>query len=209
MRRWNPFAIGRQPHTVLVTPALVQIMTGESANFVTNIHVGRDFNMEGAVPRLGADVPRWYGETIGFWDGDVLITWTSNIQGWKAHGIFEFSSRLQTIEIYTPNRDAAGHFAGLNHEAVLYDADAFVEPIRIVRNLVRTSGFEAGDPHVYIECVQTIFPIDGIATPKSPGDLIDDYEVVDMFGRPWAALWEKYFENDMKRPPTEDIFSFD
>ena len=65
------------------------------------------------MPRLGADVPRWYGETIGFWDGDVLVTWTSNIQGWTSHGLFEFSSKLQTIEIYAPNRDASGTFSGL------------------------------------------------------------------------------------------------
>ena len=93
--------------------------------------------MDGAVPRLGADVPRWYGETIGFWDNDTLITWTSNIQGWKVHGAFEYSNKMQTIEIYTPNRDAAGKFLGLNHEAIFYDPEALVEPVRIVRNYVK------------------------------------------------------------------------
>ena len=86
------------------------------------------------MPRLGADVPRWYGETIGFWDGDVLITWTSNVQGWTSHGQFEFSSKMQTVEIYTPNRDANGQFVGFNHEAMFYDPEALVEPIRIVRD---------------------------------------------------------------------------
>ena len=100
------------------------------------------------MPRLGADVPRWYGETIGFWDKDTLITWTSNIQGWKVHGAFEYSNKLQTIEIYTPNRDAAGKFLGLNHEAIFYDPEALVEPVRIVRNFVKTSGFDEGDPYV-------------------------------------------------------------
>ena len=90
----------------VVTPQLVQISTGVARNFVTNINVGREFRMDGDVPRLGADVPRWYGETIGFWDKDALITWTSNIQGWMVHGKFEFSSKLQTVEIYTPVRDA-------------------------------------------------------------------------------------------------------
>src|SRR5690606_29080202 len=85
---------------------------------------------------------RWYGETIGFWDGDVLITWTSNIQAWKTHGAFEFSGRMQSIEIYTPNRAPDGAFVGLNHEAVFYDAEALVEPIRIVRDLTKASGFE-------------------------------------------------------------------
>ena len=97
----------------------MQILAGVARNFVTNIHIGREFNMDGAVPRLGADVPRWYGETIGFWDKDTLITWTSNIQGWTAHGAFEYSNKMQTIEIYTPNRDASGKFIGLNHEADL------------------------------------------------------------------------------------------
>ena len=91
------------------------------------------------------EVPRWYGDTIGFWDGDALITWTSNIQGWKVHGNPEFSGKLQTIEIYTPNRDSAGKFIGLNHEGVFYDPEALVEPIRMTRMLERISGFEEGD----------------------------------------------------------------
>ena len=55
----------------MVTPKMVQILAGVARNFITNIHVGRQFTMTGAVPRLGAEVPRWYGETIGFWDDDV------------------------------------------------------------------------------------------------------------------------------------------
>ena len=177
----------------------MQILAGVARNFITDIHIGRQFNMEGAVPRLGPDVPRWYGETIGFWDNDTLITWTSNIQGWKTHAAFEHSNKMQTIEIYTPNRDAGGKFLGLNHEAIFYDPEALVEPVRIVRNLVKTSGFEQGDPYVFIECVQTIYPIDGTATPVSPGQVIN-YEVPDMLGRPWAQIWEKYWEKGMERP---------
>ena len=32
---------------------------------------------------------------------DNFIT---NIQAWTVHGSFEFSGKMQTIEIYTPNR---------------------------------------------------------------------------------------------------------
>ena len=113
------------------------------------------------MPRLGADVPRWYGETIGFWDKDTLITWTSNIQGWMVHGAFEYSNKMQTIEIYTPNRDAKGKFLGLNHEAIFYDPEALVQPIRIVRNYKKIGNFKEGDPYVFIECVPTIFPVKG------------------------------------------------
>jgi hypothetical protein len=57
--------------------------------------------------------------------------------------------------------------------------------------------------------MQTIFPIDGIGTPKSPGDVIS-YEVPDMYGRPWAKLWETYFEQGMERPADdEDLFKFE
>jgi hypothetical protein len=206
MRRWHEAAVWE--HSILVTPSLVQISAGVARNFVTNIHIGRTFNMEGGVPRLGADVPRWYGETIGFWDGDALITWTSNIQGWKTHAAFDHSSKMQTVEIYSPLRDDAGAFLGLTHEAIFYDPEALVEPVRIVRKLLKASGFEEGDPQVFIECTQTIFPIDGTATPVSPGEVIR-FEVPDMLGRPWAKIWEQYWEKGMERPKEKDVFSFD
>ncbi len=209
MRRWHYHAVTNQPHWIMVTPDLVQILAGDADNFITNIQIGRKFKMDGAVPRLGADVPRWYGETIGFWDGDVLITWSSNVQGWKVHGNFEFSNKLQSIEIYTPNHDEAGHFVGLNQEGIFYDPEALVEPIRMVRNLDKISGLDEGDPYQFIECVPSIYPISGVATPVSPGTVID-YEVPDMYGRPWAEIWEAYHEQSMERPDDRnDIFDFE
>ena len=205
MRRWHEYATWEWDFTV--TPSLVQILAGVARNFITNIHIGREFKMDGAVPRLGADVPRWYGETIGFWDKDVLITWTSNIQGWTVHGAYEYSNKLQTIEIYSPNHDKDGKFIGLNHEAIFYDPEALVEPVRIIRNYVKTSGYEEGDPYVFIDCVQTIFPLNGRQSPVVPGTVIQ-YKVPDMFGRPWAQMWEKYFENGMEHPKEKDMFEF-
>jgi hypothetical protein len=206
MRRWHEAATW--DWNIMVTPNQVQILAGVARNFITNINVGREFNMTGAVPRLGADVPRWYGETIGFWDKDVLITWTSNIQGWFAHGAFEYSNKMQSIEIYTPNRDASGKFIGLNHEAILYDPEALVEPIRIIRNHIKTSELHQGDPYVFIECIPTIFPVKGRSTPVSPGTTIE-YRVPDMYGRPWAQMWEEYDEKGMEKPKEKDIFSFE
>ena len=211
IRRWYFAAVnpGINPHQVLVTPELVQILTGVARNFVTQVHIGRTFNKEGAVPRLGADVPRWYGETIGFWDGDALITWTSNIQPWTAHGAFEFSNKMQTIEVYTPQRDAQGAVVGFNHEAVFYDAEALVEPIRIVRNFTKSSGLGDGTPYAYVECIQTIYSVNGISTPVAPNTVIQ-YQVPDMFGRPWAQTWQQYHEQGMTRPESqEDIFDFE
>jgi hypothetical protein len=208
MRRWHYHGVTNQPHSIIVTPKLVQIMAGDADNFVTHVNIGRTFKTDGGVPRLGADVPRWYGETIGFWDEDVLITWTSNIQGWMVHGNFEFSSKLQTVEIYTANRDRAGNVIGINHEGIFYDPEALVEPIRIVRNLERIGELGEGDPYQFIECVPSIFPVNGRASPVSPGTTVE-YDVPDMYGRPWAAIWEKYHEQGMERPESDDIFDFD
>ena len=35
-----------------------------------------------------------------------------------------------------------------------------------------------------------------------------DYTVPDMFGRPWAQIWERSFEEGMERPADESIFDF-
>ena len=205
MRRWHQAAIWE--HYVMVTPDVVQIMAGVARNFVTNIHIGREFDMSGATPRLGADVPRWYGETIGFWDGDTLITWTSNVHGWKAHSAFEFSNKMQSIEIYTPNRDASGKFVGLNHEAILYDEDALVEPIRIVRNFQKL-----GDP------TRPAVRLHRLRADDLPGQRQRHAGVarrrvrvreLDMYGRPWGDIWEKYHEQNMERPEEEDMFTFE
>lgn len=213
MRRYYPAAV--RDHYIIATPDLVQLSTGVARNFTSNIHVGRQFNMEdvanGGVPRLGAAVPRWYGETIGFWDGDVLITWTSNVQAWKSHSMFEFSSKMQSIEIYTPIRGEAGEFVGLNHESIFYDPEALVEPVRIVRNLHKVADFNDAEetPYTFIECVQTIFSVDGHNAPLTPGAVIE-YEMPDMYGRPWDAIWRKYFEQGMSPPDaSEDLFDFE
>ena len=213
MRRFDPVAIQPQinPHLFVVTPKLVEITTGVARNFITNIYIGREFRMDGAIPRLGADVPRWYGETVGFWDKDALITWTSNIQGWMVHGKFEFSNKLQTVEIYSPNRDAQGKITGMHHEAIFYDPEALVEPIRIVRNLNRMGDVDVGNPQNFIECVPNILPVKGKARPITPGDTVE-YEVPDIYGRPWAAMWEKNFEKGMVDPDKkneDEMFNFD
>jgi hypothetical protein len=63
------------------------------------------------------------------------------------------------------------------------------------------------NPVPFVECIQTIYPLNGSATPMAPGRVIE-YEVPDMYGRPWAQIWEKYWEQDMKKPEKEDLFDF-
>ena len=207
MRRWYPFSVWE--HYIVATPKLVEIRAGVARNFITDINVGREFNMAdvqtGGVPRLGAAVPRWYGETIGFWDKDTLITWTSNVQAWKSHSSFEWSNQMQSIEIYTPIRKD-GQFVGLNHESILYDPEALLEPVRIVRNLhkINDYGDANEEPYPFIECVPTIFSVKGVNTPVCPGETIE-YEYPDMYGRPWDKIWREYFEQGMSGKPDDDI----
>ena len=205
MRRLSQY--GGSRINLVVTPDLVLDMRNSSKTLLTQIHIGRQFNESDGVPRLGPAVPQWYGETIGHWDGEALITWTSNIQGWLNHGGAEFSSHLQSVEIYTPVKDQAGMLAGMKHEIVLYDDESLVEPVRIVQTWKRLGHLNDNDPMVYMECIPHIFPIKGIATPKSPGARFE-YELPDIYGRPWARYWEEYFEQGMQRPEEASIFDF-
>jgi hypothetical protein len=205
--RWWSGPGGPGSLDVMTTPTRVQFLGG-SGNALRNVHVGREFDLSGAVPRLGADVPQWMGETIGFWDGDALITWTSNVQGWFTHSSWEYSSKLQTVEIWTPRSNARGKLLGLEHETVFYDSEGLVQPIRAVRFLPRQGDLNDVPPNNLTHCNQTFFPVEGRATPLAPGAVIQ-YRVEDLYGRPWAAVWEQYFEQGMQRPKGEDLFDFD
>jgi len=204
--RWWSGPGGPGALDVMITPERVQFLGG-SGNAIRNIHIGRDFDLSGVVPRLGEDVPRWMGESIGFWDGEALITWSSNIQGWFTHSSWEYSNKLQTIEIWTPRKDARGNLTGLQHETVFYDEEGLVEPIRAVRYFVRQGDFNDVAPNTLTHCNQNIYNINGRGQVVTPGTVID-YKVEDLFNRPWAAIWEEYFEEGMQKPAAEDFFEF-
>jgi hypothetical protein len=203
MRRLSQYGGGEM--NLVMTPDLILDMRNAAKTLITQIHIGRSFDESGVVPRLGPDVPQWFGETIGFWDGEALITWTSNIQGWISHGGFEFSNKLQSIEIYTPRKDASGALVGLKQEVVLYDDEAFAEPLRIVHNFDKNRELNEGDPFVIMECVPQSFPVDGHTTPMTPGQTFE-YRVPDIYGRPWAQIWERYHEEGMERPKEQGLF---
>lgn len=194
---------------LVMTPDLILDIRNAAKTLITQIHIGAEFNLEGVVPRLGPDVPQWFGDTIGFWDGEALITWTSNIQGWISHGAHEFSSRLQSVEIYTPMTGDDDRYLGFHHEVILYDDEAFVEPVRIVQHYVKLHELNEGDPFAYMECIPQTYPVDGQATPMVPGQIFE-YTIPDIFGRPWAQIWEQHHEQGLERPnENEGLFGFD
>lgn len=205
MRRFAQY--GGSRINLVVTPDMVLDIRNAAKTLVTQVHIGREFQQGDGVPRLGPPVPQWVGETVGFWDGETLVTWTSNIQAWINRGSAEFSSSLQSIEFYSPLKAADGTLTGLRHEAVLYDAESLVDPVRIVQTLQRLGRLNENAPLPVLECVPHIYPIEGAATPVTPG-MRFEYEVPDIYGRPWAQLWERYREQGMQRPAERDIFSF-
>src|SRR5438034_5328902 len=128
----------------------VQFLSGIADNFLRQVMVGKEQHVQ--------KVPQWYGETIGFWDGTTLVTWTANIQGWTlTHSMFEPSDKLETVETFKPAYDAQGKFVGLDHETIFYDPEAFVAPLRASYRFARRA--TPDDPnrrYTFIECLSNI-----------------------------------------------------
>ena len=185
-----------------MTPWNIQFLSGIADNFLRQVMVGKQHVQK---------VPQWYGETIGFWDGTTLVTWTANIQAWQlSHAMFETSPKMETIETFKPALDASGAFVGLDHETIFYDPEAFVTPLRASFRFRRVA--TTADParrYTFIECLSNIFNTDG--RPKQTTNA--DPRFVDYYGRPWAKNWEKYLEAGWDKPQPElpsaitDIFS--
>jgi hypothetical protein len=170
----------------------IQFVSGIADNFMRQVMVGKTSHVQ--------KTPQWWGETIGFWDGDTLVTHTANIQAWQlSHAMFETSNKLETIETWKPVM-VDGKFFGIDHEAIFYDPEAFVVPVRASVRFRRTATPDNPDRRFsYIQCLSNIFNTDG--RPKQT--TASDPRFVDYYGRPWAKNWEKYFEKDWDKPQEE------
>ena len=97
MRWWAEFSMNEIE--VLVTPHQVQLVAGVADNFMRKILIDQEHVME---------VPQWYGESVGFWNGNQLVVWTANVQAWTlSHSMFEYSDKLEVIETSRRARTAA------------------------------------------------------------------------------------------------------
>ena len=188
MRFWSQASQGGN-FQLMMSPAQVQTLSGIAANFLRQTLIGREPVQK---------VPQWYGETVGFWDGETLVTWTSNVQAWTlSHSMFEYSAQLQTVETWKPVKDAAGKVTALDHETIFYDPEAFVQPLKATyRYAKRAQLDDARMRFTYIECLSNIRNVNGkpVQTTKA------DPRYIDYYGRPWAQNWEKYFEQGWDKP---------
>ncbi len=188
MRFWSQASQGGN-FQLMMSPAQVQTLSGIAANFLRQTLIGREHVQK---------VPQWYGETVGFWDGETLVTWTANVQGWTlSHSMFEFSNQIQTVETWKPVKDAAGKVIALDHETIFYDAEAFVQPLKATYRYARRAMLDdAQRRYTYIECLSNIKNTNG-----RPGQLTKaDPRYIDYYGRPWAQVWEEWFEKGWDKP---------
>lgn len=202
MYRW----FGSNPlQNLIVTPDLVQMRSGNE-QMVIEAMVGAEFLTDREVPYISSpnEQTAW-GEAIGFWDGEIFVMMSSNIKQSLAHGLFESSDHLQTIEIFTPIEDQDGNFVGIQWEAILYDDQAFVQPLRTVIHLRRNATYEDATPALWRQCAPAQFMIDGQQTLVPPGTTIE-YTVPDMSGRPWGDIWYELEEAaGMSGPEEEEV----
>ena len=111
-----------------ITPTRVEFLSGIADNFLREVLIGREHVQK---------VPQWYGETVGFWDGETLVSWTANVQGWNQHTMFEYSNRMESVETFKPLYDASHHLIGIDHEAIWYDPESLVQPLRVRDRFLR------------------------------------------------------------------------
>jgi hypothetical protein len=192
MRWWQDTSRGGN-FELMMNPNQVQLLSGEASNFLRRVLIGREHVQQ---------VPQWYGETVGFWNGEVLVAWTANVQGWTiSHGMFEFSDALETIEVYTPRYDSNRVFLGLALETTFYDPEAFAAPLHNVESFNRTGALDhQTQRYTYIECLSNIQNVNGFPKQLTAAD----ERFIDYYGRPWAQVWEKYFEAGWEKPD-EDL----
>ena len=192
--RW--WAQGIRNIQVTVTPHQVQLLSGTALNILRQILIGQ---------KHVSLISQWYGETVGFWNGETLVAWTDHVQGWSmSHALPEFSSELEAIEVFTRDEQRNLHL-----EITIYDPVAFVAPLRLEAIYTFLEGPESEMRYQWKECQQALWNVNGRLQPVAPGTVID-YRVPDWYDRPWAKIWEEYFEEGMQRPePDEDIFEFE
>ncbi len=186
--RWWAWPSRGDQFQLTVNQNQVQFLSGVADNFIRQVLIGKSHVQK---------VPQWYGETVGFWDGEKLIAWTANVQPWTQHTMGEWSGKLEAIETFTPIKDAAGKFIGLDQEVVFYDPEVYTQPVRIHDRFLRRATLDdPNERYTVIECLSNIANVNGHPTQLTKADP----RYVDYYGRPWVQVWEENFEKGWDKP---------
>jgi hypothetical protein len=116
----------------------------------------------------------WYGDTIGFWDGDKLVTSTkylypADFTRWSPMT----SNQFESVEIWELKHYAGG-IDRLEVQATFYDKYAFVKPVSVIYAFRPATDLEKADYRVtQWECNQTSNSYEdenGVANFHLPGE---------------------------------------
>jgi hypothetical protein len=190
--RWWAWPSRGDAFQLTVTQNQVQFISGIADNFLRQFLIGKQHVQK---------VRQWYGETIAFWDGDTLVGWTANVQPWTQHTGFEFSAKLEAVETFKPVYDKDRKLIALENEVTFYDPDAFVQPIVIKDRFIRRATMD--DPnarYTFIECLSNVRNVNGRPVQLHQGEA----GFIDYYGRPWAQVWEEWFEKGWQKPESSE-----
>jgi hypothetical protein len=129
--------------------------------------------------------PQWYGASQGFWDGDELVVWTSQIKAWViSNGMPEYSDRLEVVErLKRFDNEILG-------DVTLYDPKAFAFPWHDTLSFAKLQDWTEA-PATFSECVSTnnvFLDADGTLRERTPAD--PEYRDISD-PRPWATAFER------------------
>jgi hypothetical protein len=140
----------------------------------------------------GKLAPQWYGESVGFWDGDELVVYTKNVKRWMMGvGLPETSDKLESVMRLKRFGDK------MLMDVTVYDPEAFAFPWHDVGILHTLPDWRTA-PQSYVNCVYTnnvFLGQDGSVDEHLPGD--PGYRnPTDR--RPWATAFELWDNNHAK-----------
>jgi hypothetical protein len=137
------------------------------ASGTRRIHIGKEH-----INLLGTH--SWYGDTIGFWDGDRLITNTvdlypSDFTRWAPMT----SNQFESVEVWELKQYPDG-IERLEVQVTFYDSFAFAKPVHAVYAFRHATALEdAGYRVTHWECESTnnaVMDEDGGTTYRLPGE---------------------------------------
>jgi hypothetical protein len=132
--------------------------------------------------------PKWHGESIGFWDEDVLVVHTNQVRRWKG-GPVEFTDDLETVERYWLEGDI------MRGEIFLYDPNVFLRPYYSELSFERDTDPRPELRPLFNSCTDTNGPstkvyLDerGYLNERLPGDPLY-WDATDP--RPWGTFFNE------------------
>ncbi len=132
--------------------------------------------------------PKWHGESVGFWDEDVLVVHTNQIRGWKGLPV-EFTGDLETVERYWLDGNT------MRGELFLYDPNVFVRPFFTQLAFERDIDARPELRPLFNSCTDTNGPSSkvflderGFLNERLPGDPLY-WDAIDP--RPWGTFFNE------------------